>query len=477
MIQLPLEFKAQMKALLADEYASFEAALDLSAPVSIRLHPVKQQRHPYALSAKNGQSNQNWEMPVWHVVPDGIRPIPWHLPGFYLPERPLFTLDPALHAGGYYVQEASSMFLSEALRQHVDFSKRLKVLDLCAAPGGKSTLLSDLISPNSLLVANEVVRHRAGILRENLERWGRPNIAVSNAEAKDFAALSGFFDLIVCDAPCSGEGLFRKDPDAIKEWSPQAVLHCAQRQKDILASTVEALAPGGILVYSTCTYNKIENEENIHWLKNNFGFEQLYLEIPDSWGISATEGGYRFFPHRAQGEGFFISILKKEEGEAPKLTAPNTFRQIKNLNKTHIAEAQKWLNEQWEAKFFSSPGDEILALPVSLENEYYILDKYLKAKWFGLNMGEMKGSDFIPSHALALSLWANDKLPNVELSYEQALLYLKKESIQLPEHTAKGWALATHNGLSLGWMKVLPNRMNNYLPMDRKIRMNLDTFL
>jgi NOL1/NOP2/fmu family ribosome biogenesis protein len=323
------------------------------------------------------------------------------------------------------------------------------------------------------LVANEVVRQRAGILRENMERWGRPNIAISNAEAGAFAALGGFFDLIVCDAPCSGEGLFRKDPDATKEWSPQAVIHCAQRQRDILDSAVKALAPGGILVYSTCTYNHAENEENVHWAQQQYGLALIPLELPANWGIVATDGGYRFFPHHARGEGFFIALLQKEDGERPKHSLPATFKQIKSLPRARVSEPQKWLNTQWEAKFFFSPTEEILALPESLESDYLTLDKYLKTKWFGLNVGELKGSDFIPSHALALNLWANTELPKIEIPYPQALLYLKKESIQLPEEAPRGWALATHNGLALGWMKVLPNRTNNYLPVDRKIRMNL----
>jgi 16S rRNA C967 or C1407 C5-methylase (RsmB/RsmF family)/NOL1/NOP2/fmu family ribosome biogenesis protein len=462
-----------MSALLTTAYPSFEAALDTPPPVSIRLHPHKPRQEPYALPIKNGQEKAAWLMPVSSKAGEGVVPIPWHPQGFYLPERPLFTLDPALHAGGYYVQEASSMFLYEALRQSLDFSQPLKALDLCAAPGGKSTLLSDLLSPDSLLVANEVVRQRAGILRENLERWGRPNIGITHAEASDFTALTGFFDLVVCDAPCSGEGLFRKDPDAVREWSPQAVSHCAQRQKDILESAISALRPGGLLVYSTCTYNRSENEENVQWAQQQFELELISLDLPANWSITASDAGYRFFPHRTSGEGFFIALLKKKDGESPKPAVPSAFKQIKSLPKARTAEPQKWLNTQWAAKLYLSPSEEIIALPEALEADYLILDKHLKTKWFGLNIGEMKGSDFIPSHALALSLWASEQLPKTALPYTQALLYLKKESVQVPDDSPKGWTLATHNGLPLGWIKVLPNRVNNYLPMDRKIRMSI----
>ncbi|MEO6758980.1 MAG: RsmB/NOP family class I SAM-dependent RNA methyltransferase, partial [Saprospiraceae bacterium] len=241
---LPPPFERQMQVLLGAAWPNFAAALGTPAPVSIRLNPAKHLPEPL--------------LPTEAAVP-------WHPQGRYLAERPVFTLDPGFHAGGYYVQEASSMFLYEALRQTVDFSKKLNVLDLCAAPGGKSTLLADLVGPDSLLVANELIRSRVNSLRENLEKWGAPNVAVTSGEAGDFAGLEGFFDLIVADAPCSGEGLFRKDPAAMGEWSPAAVELCSLRQQRILSEVLPALAPGGILVYSTCTYNTAENEAQVEW--------------------------------------------------------------------------------------------------------------------------------------------------------------------------------------------------------------------
>ncbi len=439
-----------MRAILGPEYPAFEAALQETPPVSIRYNPRK----------TSG--------PVPH-----LERIPWHPDGFYLPERPVFTLDPLLHAGAYYVQEASSMFLYEAVRQSVDLSKPLKVLDLCAAPGGKSSLLAALLGPDSLLVANEVIQSRVGVLRENLERWGVPNVAVASADSEVFAELGGWFDLIVTDAPCSGEGLFRKDEDAQNEWSPSQVGVCAARQRRILAAAAAALAPGGVLVYSTCTYNHVENQDNAAWVAREFGLEPQALQVPDEWGIAAAGSGYQCFPHRVRGEGFFLSVLKKNAGETARQAIPSGFKSLKPLPKSQAPELQRWLADAASFRFFQTPGGDVLALPAVLENDYLILDKLLKNKWFGVNIGEFKGRDFVPSHALALSWTLSPELPRVAFSREQALLFLKKETFGLPAGTPQGWALATFEGLPLGWMKVLPNRMNNYLPAERRIRMEL----
>ncbi|MBP6825301.1 MAG: rRNA cytosine-C5-methyltransferase [Saprospiraceae bacterium] len=449
---LPPPFERQMLEILGpDEYRAFLSALSEPPPVSIR----------YKIT-----TSEQLYLPG--------DPVPWHPNGRYLPERPVFTLDPLFHAGAYYVQEASSMFLYEALKQTVDFSKQLKVLDLCAAPGGKSTLIADMLGPDSLLVANEVIRSRAGILRENMEKWGAPNIAVTSAEAEEFAALEGWFDVVVTDAPCSGEGLFRKDADAIREWSPANVEICATRQRRILAAAVEALKPGGVLVFSTCTYNRRENEENTAWLAQEYDLKPLKLNIPSDWGITqADSGGYHFFPHRVRGEGLFLAVFEKKEGELPRHQVQQGFKSIRSLAKSQVPEAARWLAENTDMRFFVTPSNEIIALPAVLETEYLILDKFLKTKWFGTPIGEFKGTDFIPSHALALSSAVSPALPFIDLTREQALLFLKKETFHLPADLARGWTLARYNGLNLGWMKVLPNRMNNYLPPERRIRMDI----
>jgi len=216
-------------------------ALEEPSPVSIRINPSK-----------------------WDGIPADAEPVPWSSNGFYLKNRPSYTLDPLFHSGCYYPQEASGMFLEQVIRQTTDLAGDLRVLDLCAAPGGKSILLSDLIGPDNLLVANEAIRARAGILAETLTKWGSGNTLVTQNDPAAFGRLPGYFDVIVVDAPCSGEGMFRSEI-ALKEWSVSNALHCSERQKRILMDVWPALKENGILVYSTCTFNPGENEENIKW--------------------------------------------------------------------------------------------------------------------------------------------------------------------------------------------------------------------
>jgi 16S rRNA C967 or C1407 C5-methylase (RsmB/RsmF family) len=244
--------------------------------------------------------------------------VPWNSDGYYLKERPAFTLDPLLHAGAYYVQEASSMFVAEAMRQCCDLTQPIKVLDLCAAPGGKSTLLQSILPEGSLLVSNEVIKARVNILAENITKWGAPNVVVTNNDPQHFQRLPGFFDVIVVDAPCSGSGLFRRDPAAIGEWSENNVALCSQRQQRILADVLPALKEGGILIYATCSYSRQEDEDIIEWLADCEQMDSIALELQPQWGITQTgtrnAAGYRFFPDKVQGEGFFIACFTKKKG-------------------------------------------------------------------------------------------------------------------------------------------------------------------
>lgn len=454
---LPPPFVQQMKALLGQEFPAFEAALQTKPPVSIRLNPSRSMQ-------------QNGVAHPYNALPQ----VPWHPDGRYLPERPVFTLDPSFQAGAYYVQEASSMFLHEALRQSVDFSKKLKVMDLCAAPGGKSTLIASMLQADrDLLVSNEVIRSRVSSLRENMEKWGTPNAAVCSTEASDWAGLEDWFDVVVTDAPCSGEGLFRKDANAIREWSPANVDLCSGRQRRILASAVAALSPGGVLVYSTCTYNLEENDHNARWVAREMDLDPVRLDIPADWNIAATEYGYQFFPQRLQGEGFFMAVFRKKEGSSRKHTPASGFKNLKPVPKNQIPELSRWLRPGAELRYYQTLSGEIMALPAALDNDYLIVEKHVKTKWFGTNIGEFKGKDFIPGHALALSQWVAPDLPGIELSRDQALHFLKKETFERTPDMLNGWMLAQYQGLNLGWLKVLPNRMNNYLPPERRIRMDL----
>lgn len=255
-----------------------------------------------------------------HIFP-GSTKIPWSSFGYYLPQRPSFTLDPLLHSGAYYVQEASGMFIEQCLSQTTDLTKSVRVLDVCAAPGGKSTLIQSLISRNSLLVSNEVIRARVNIVIENLSKWGGENVIVTSNDPADLRRLENFFDVMIVDAPCSGSGLFRRDPAAISEWSADAVKICSLRQQRILADAYPALRKDGLLIYSTCSYSVSENEDICDWLCQHYDVSTLKLNVPPEWNIVETisevykAAGYRFFPDRLDGEGFFVACFRKNDGE------------------------------------------------------------------------------------------------------------------------------------------------------------------
>jgi NOL1/NOP2/sun family putative RNA methylase len=404
-----------------------------------------------------------------------LEKIPWNASGYYLPERPSFTLDPLFHAGAYYVQEASSMFLEEALKQTVDLTQPIKVLDLCAAPGGKSTLIQSLISKESLLVSNEVIKTRVNILSENIIKWGAANVIVTNNDPRDFQRLQNYFDVIVVDAPCSGSGLFRKDSNAITEWSENNVQLCAQRQQRILADIMPSLKEGGVLIYSTCSYSEEEDEEIADWLVEQWAVASCQLAIEKSWSIVETVSkkektfGYRFYPDKVKGEGFFIAAFKKAAATDAEF---NSGKQ-KPKNKTEKLTAKEieilkpWLINT-DDFFFIKQNDEVIALPVHLENDLALIQSSLYIKKAGVKLGSIIRNELIPAHDLAVSCIINAALPKLEVDKETALQYLRKQEIKIePGH--KGWVLLTHQQLPIGWIKVIANRINNYYPKDWRI--------
>jgi NOL1/NOP2/sun family putative RNA methylase len=390
--------------------------------------------------------------------------IPWTDHGYYLESRPSFTFDPLFHAGCYYVQEASSMFLDQALKQTVDVSQPLKVLDLCAAPGGKSTHILSLISNESLLVSNEVIRSRAHILTDNIAKWGCSNVIVTNNDPRDFQRLENYFDVIVVDAPCSGSGLFRRDPDAIREWSEQNVALCSQRQQRILADILPALKSRGVLIYSTCSYSKEEDEGICDWLKSELKVESLKLKVEEDWSIVQSEGGYRFWPDRVEGEGFFVACFRKtnendEEAYLPKIKpAKFSVKEMEILDK----------NVKTEGLAFLRYEEIIYAVPEKLLADITFLSSKLRIVNCGTKVGEIIKDKLIPDHALALSNIISGKIPRLELDHEEAIQYLKKKELRL-QTDKKGWTLVTYRGHELGWINILPNRINNYYPKELRI--------
>ena len=390
--------------------------------------------------------------------------IPWTDHGYYLATRPSFTFDPLFHAGCYYVQEASSMFLEQALKQTVDLSQPIKVLDLCAAPGGKSTHLLSLISKESLLVSNEVIRSRANILTDNIVKWGCGNVIVTNNDPRDFQRLENYFDVIVVDAPCSGSGLFRRDPDAIEEWSEQNVALCSQRQQRILADVLPSLKNGGVLIYSTCSYSKEEDELICEWLKNELSIENCQLSIDNGWNIVQSKVGYRFWPDKVKGEGFFIVCFRKagenDEEIYMRKIKPEKFsvKEMEILNKNVNTEGLSFLRHE----------EIIYAIPEKLLADINFLSSKLRVVNCGTKVGEIIKDKLVPDHGLALSSIISEKIQKLELDHDQAIQYLKKKELR-SQTDKKGWTLVTHQGHQLGWINILPNRINNYYPKELRI--------
>ncbi|MBC9932414.1 RNA methyltransferase [Chitinophaga qingshengii] len=396
--------------------------------------------------------------------------VPWSTTGYYLSQRPSFTFDPYFHAGAYYVQEASSMFLEHAVRATMDLRQPLKVLDLCAAPGGKSTLLQSLLNEQSLLVANEVIKPRAALLADNLSKWGAANVVVSNNDPRDFGRLPGYFDLVVIDAPCSGSGLFRRDPELIPEWSLENVALCSQRQQRILADVLPALKEDGVLIYSTCSFSREEDEVILDWLADHFELENIPLDVPEAWQIVPTVTtkrnctGYRFYPNRLKGEGFFISCFRKRD------MAGSGKR--KETKQPVVSVKEKELLSQWiqlpDGYSYWPHQDEILILSPQLGADIALLQQQLYIRKAGVKAGQLGKKELIPDHQLAMSPLTVASVPVVDLELKAALQYLRKEDPGI-DTSVKGWALMRYGQMSLGWAKILPNRMNNYYPKELRI--------
>lgn len=449
---LPPSFTTQMQQLLGDSYQDFLVALQQPPPTSIRINPAK---------------------PV--AAPDKSAPIRWNPNGYYLDERPKFTLDPHFHAGAYYVQEASSMFITSAIQHAVDLSQDYKVLDLCAAPGGKTTLLASLFSRDSFILANEVIKSRYQILRQNLIKWGYSNVHTSNHDGQDFKSLAGFFDVVLVDAPCSGEGLFRKDPKAIREWSPEHVQHCAQRQKRILAAAQQTLAPGGILIYCTCTYNDLENEDNAKWLQQEFQLEPLSITIPESWGVTKKEIGYQFYPHRAKGEGFYLAFFSNQ-GSSKELPPKKGKLQLgdwKKISRKQQAAYSSWIPQSEALTLLAHENQKIRMVKSAHLEHLNLIFQRLRRWHMGIAFGTMKGKDLIPAHDLALSADYHHNQSMVSVAKNQALRFLKKETVVLDDLDT-GWHLLRYEAHALGWIKKVQKRINNYFPKEWRIRMDIE---
>lgn len=448
-MELNADFIMRTKALFGNErFDVFRSALSADPIVSIRYNRKKL---------------------------DGVsmgEPVPWASDACYLAARPTFTGDPLFHSGCYYVQEASSMFLEQAVKQYVDAPVR--VLDLCAAPGGKTTHLLSLLPEGSLLVSNEPMPLRAQVLAENVIKWGNPSAVVTRNMPADFSGLRSFFDVIVVDAPCSGEGMFRKDEFAVEQWSVGNVVQCARRQREILGDIWEALRPGGLLVYSTCTFNREEDEDCVAWIADELGAEVLPVETSPEWGVTGnlTDTGhsvYRFIPGYIKGEGFFMSLLRKDGDGAP--------RQQQRSAKPQLAPAKsRALVEGWveDADLFDFlvAGDNIIAVPKRHTADVIALQSYLRVLHAALPVAQIKNNKPVPHHALAMSTsLCRAAFSSVQLSRQQALAYLHRETLSLPD-APMGLLLLMYSDVPIGFAKNVGNRANNMYPAEWRIRKN-----
>ncbi|MGC4013231.1 MAG: hypothetical protein QM755_01755 [Luteolibacter sp.] len=453
-MQLPASLLSSLQGIPGFDKEAFEQAHRSGEPVtSVRVNPLK------------------WsiEQLASYDPLAAAAPVPWSRLGYYLEERPSFTFDPLFHAGCYYVQEASSMFLEQAFLHTAGGKGPLKVLDLCAAPGGKSTHLQSLIPEEGLLVSNEVIKSRATVLKDNMIRWGSDNVVVTNNDPRDFARLPGYFDVMVVDAPCSGSGLFRRDEEAVAEWSENNVILCSQRQQRILADAWPALRTNGILIYSTCSYSREEDEAILDWITTELEAEPVRLPLAGDWNIIPVETrthawGYRFWPDRLRGEGFFMACFRKTAG-ADNFSASMS-RRLPPAGKKQGQAVSGWIRE--EGYSCAVHNNIVYAYRGSLADEISRLLPALRILYSGVVVGELFNEQLVPAHSLAMSALLKESIPALELDRQEAIRYLQKK--ELDRHNLdKGWHRTTYLGHNLGWVKVLSNRINNYYPKELRI--------
>ena len=432
------------------------SAFESPAPSSIRCNPFKS-----------------------GICPEG-RPVTWNAYGRILPERPVFTLDPHFHAGAYYVQDSSSMFVGHAFRRLLESAGKpvgrpFRVLDLCAAPGGKTTDLAaslrEVFGDGFILVSNEVMKARAGVLADNVALWGDPNVVVTSDDPRAFAALPGFFDVIVADVPCSGEGMFRKDEEAQRQWSEDNVALCEARQRRITADVWPSLRQDGLFIYSTCTFNKYENDSNVQWIASELGAECLLEDdlLHAGEGVIKTALGYSLVPGHVEGEGQYCSALSKISEVEFRETRQKTARPSKaqTLPEGIVAGLLR------VKAVVRLKGETVIAVPENISSDLALIEQALHVIAAGCAVGTLKGKVLVPDADLALSLmYDRTAFPEAEVDRDTALAYLHRDAITLPD-APKGYVAVVYGGLPLGFVKNLGNRCNSLHPQSRRIRMNI----
>lgn len=443
-MRLSEDFVAQMDSLLEpDELGRFLESMEKPPVVSVRRN--KNKSHEFV-----GTSDL----------------VKWCNRGAYLSERKAFTFDPIMHSGGYYVQDASSMIFDAAIKA-LALEKPVRYLDLCAAPGGKTTTAIDALPENSLIVANEISGTRSQVLRENIIKWGCPNCVVTNNDNVSLGKLHHFFDIISTDVPCSGEGMMRKDDEALAQWTPALVTQCVARQREIIDAVWGALRPGGVLLYSTCTFNRQENEEMINHIMSNYGAFPIDLKFPVEWnirkGIDVDYPCYRFMPHCTKGEGLFLCALRKSGEDDEEIKWKPVKRTVTKIPETvsSMLENREWTWQELSGKY--------IAIPDSHSSEVSLLQEKLRVLYAGVEVAQVKGRDIVPIHSLAMSLAISKHIPKQEIDYEKAIAYLRGDVITL-DGVPKGYVIVSHKGLPLGFVKNIGSRANNLYPKEWRIR-------
>ena len=449
---LPQHFLESISSCAGFDEPAFIEAHQQPAATSIRFNPLK----------------SNLAVSSYHEIK--LSDVPWCGHGIYLKARPTFTLDPLLHAGEFYVQEASSMFLYHVIQNILPNASDLKLLDLCAAPGGKTTLLASM-KQFDFVLANEIISSRVPVLYENLVKWGSSKTFISNNDPKDFYSIGELFDVVLVDAPCSGSGLFRKDPDALAEWNNDLVNFCSLRQQRIVKDALEVLKPGGFLIYSTCSYSVQENESILDYIMGYGGLDSVQINVPETWNITHSmsdkfaANGYRFYPNKVLGEGFFCSVFQKNA------SSMNAYS-YEHIVQPKIASKQIDLDAWVDSNVLTYLDDngEMLAVKSDHLSLRSHLKKYLRLRKSGIKLGTWMKKGFVPDHELAMSECISQNVPKMVLSKADAIKYLLKEDIVVDDNN-EGTYLMTYQQSPLGWAKIINNRLKNNYPMNWRILM------
>ncbi len=444
MKSLPNDFLVQINKVLGEDSSLFLESLNQHPRASIRLNSKK-------LKPKLELSD----------------PVQWASNAYYLHQKPSFTLDPFFHAGHYYVQEASSMILEKVLLK-LDLEKIHRAIDLCAAPGGKTTQLIDLLPSQTLIHAHEVQSQRAEVLRQNVEKWGRSNIIVSSGSIQKIVASGSTYQLILIDAPCSGEGMFRKEPEALSQWTMNKVNHCTKLQSEILQYAKEILEPGGYLIYSTCTYNPMENEEIVRKLIADDDFESIEMNHLKQYGVQSSTypniHTYRCLPHKMEGEGFTFSLLRKSGSTTiPKISQYSKSIKFQTIKGLHEAVENTFINQKIKDYNYAIPPEMRIMIELLLATNLNILSA-------GIPIGSTKGKDWFPAHGLSQSIDISSNFSKIVLDLPQALHYLRADNNHLPQAKySDPWQLISYEEAILGWVKNIQGKLKNYLPKNQRI--------